>query len=137
MTTTVGDLIAVVGMSCRFPGAPSVTMFWQNLLDAVDAVHDYTDAELAACGIEPELRRDPAHVKAAGQLDGLGDFDAEFFGFTPDEAARTDPQHRLFLETAWEALEDAGCDPARYQGTIGVFICSASRALCRPTGRAG
>ena len=125
MTTTVGDLIAVVGMSCRFPGAPSVTMFWQNLLDAVDAVHDYTDAELAACGIEPELRRDPAHVKAAGQLDGLGDFDAEFFGFTPDEAARTDPQHRLFLETAWEALEDAGCDPARYQGTIGVFAGSS------------
>jgi phthiocerol/phenolphthiocerol synthesis type-I polyketide synthase E len=124
MTVDV-DAIAVVGMSCRFPKAPSVAAFWQNLLDGVDAVHDYTEAELVACGIEPELRRDPAHVKAGGRLTGIADFDAEFFGFTPDEAATTDPQHRLFIETAWEALEDAGCDPERYQGTIGVFAGSS------------
>ena len=125
MTAQTGDAIAVVGLACHFPAAPSVAVFWQNLLDAVDAVHDYTDAELAACGIAADLRRDPAHVKAAGQLNGIEEFDAEFFGFGPDEAARTDPQHRLFLETAWEALEDAGCDPARYPGTIGVFAGSS------------
>jgi acyl transferase domain-containing protein len=125
MTAQTGDAIAVVGLACRFPAAPSVAAFWQNLLDAVDAVHDYTDAELAACGIEAGLRRDPAHVKAAGHLAGIDEFDAEFFGFAPDEAARTDPQHRLFLETSWEALEDAGCDPARYPGTIGVFAGSS------------
>ena len=116
-----GDAIAVVGLACRFPAAPSVAAFWQNLLNAVDAVHDYSDAELAAAGIEPGLRGDPAHVKAAGRLEGIEEFDADFFGFAPDEAARTDPQHRLFLETAWEALEDAGCDPVRYPGTIGLF----------------
>jgi acyl transferase domain-containing protein len=118
---TAADEIAVVGLACRFPGAPSPGAFWQNLLDAVDSVHDYTDAELAAAGVEPALRRDPAHVKAGGLIGGIGEFDAGFFGFAPGEAALTDPQHRLFLETAWEALEDAGCDPDRYQGTIGVF----------------
>jgi phthiocerol/phenolphthiocerol synthesis type-I polyketide synthase E len=125
MTTMAGDTIAVVGMACRFPMAPSLTTYWQNLLDAVDAVHDYTEAELVACGIEPELRDDPAHVKAGGRLTGVADFDAGFFGFTDDEAAKTDPQHRIFIETAWEALEDAGCDPARYPGTIGVFAGSS------------
>lgn len=125
MTAPADDAIAVVGMACRFPMASSTGTFWQNLLDGVDAVHDYTDAELAACGIDPDLRADPAHVKAGGMLAGLADFDAGFFGFTDDEAARTDPQHRLFLETSWEALEDAGCDPARFQGTIGVFAGSS------------
>lgn len=119
------DTIAVVGMACRFPMAPTVGAYWKNLLNAVDAVHDYTDEELAAIGIEAELRDDPAHVKAGGRLVGVEDFDAGFFGFTADEAARTDPQHRLFIETAWEALEDAGCDPARYAGTIGVFAGSS------------
>jgi phthiocerol/phenolphthiocerol synthesis type-I polyketide synthase E len=123
--TAAADAIAVVGMACRFPEAPSVAAYWQNLLDGLDGVHDYSEAELVSCGIEPELRHDPAHVKAGGRLDGVADFDAEFFGFTGDEAARTDPQHRLFIETAWEALEDAGCDPARYPGTIGVFAGSS------------
>src|SRR5579863_6555369 len=122
---TASDAIAVVGLACRFPGAPSVGAFWRNLLDAVDAVHDYTDAELAAEGIEPELRGDPAHVKAGGRLEGVADFDAEFFGMTALEAAQTDPQHRLFVETAWQALEDAGCDPVSYPGTIGVFAGSS------------
>ena len=122
---SAADAIAVVGMAGRFPGAPSVGAFWQNLLDEVDAVHDYTDAELAACGIEPELRRDPVHVKAGGRLAGVADFDAGFFGMTAPEAARTDPQHRLFIETAWQALEDAGCDPGSYPGTIGVFAGSS------------
>lgn len=115
------DLIAVVGLACRFPGAPDAAAFWWNLCAGVDAIHDHTDDELAALGIGPGLRADPAHVRAGGRLDGVEDFDAEFFGFTADEAARTDPQHRLFLETAWRALEDAGRDPAREHGPVGVF----------------
>ncbi|QKV80966.1 AMP-binding protein [Amycolatopsis sp. Hca4] len=116
-----GDLIAVVGLACRFPGAPDTQAFWWNLCAGADAIHDYTDDELAALGIGPGLRADPAHVRAGGRLAHVEDFDAGFFGFTAEEAALTDPQHRLFLETAWHALEDAGRDPAREAGPVGVF----------------
>ncbi|MEV4658609.1 AMP-binding protein [Micromonospora sp. NPDC049301] len=116
-----GDEIAVVGLAGRFPGAPDVATFWWNLCAGVDAIHDHTDEELAALGVGPGLRADPRHVKATGRLDGVADFDAEFFAFGDREAARTDPQHRLFLETAWEALEDAGHDPTRFPGLVGVY----------------
>ncbi|MEV4272499.1 AMP-binding protein [Micromonospora aurantiaca (nom. illeg.)] len=121
-----GDEIAVVGVAGRFPGAPDVATFWWNLCTGVDSVHDHTDEELAALGIGPALRADPRHVRATGRLDGVADFDADFFGFGADEAARTDPQHRLFLETAWEALEDAGHDPARFPGLVGVYAATSA-----------
>ncbi|MFI6265917.1 AMP-binding protein [Micromonospora sp. NPDC051006] len=121
-----GDEIAVVGLAGRFPGAPDVATFWWNLCAGVDAIHDHTDAELAALGIGPGLRADPRHVRAAGRLDDVTDFDAEFFAFGEQEAARTDPQHRLFLEAAWEALEDAGQDPARFPGLVGVFSATSA-----------
>ncbi|GAA4222229.1 hypothetical protein GCM10023075_12800 [Streptosporangium album] len=120
------DHIAVVGLGCRFPGAPDPAAFWSVLSDGVDAIWDYPDSELRELGIGAALLADPAHVKAGGKLDGVADFDAEFFGFGPGEAARTDPQHRLFLETAWEALEDAGCDPDRFEGQIGVFASASA-----------
>ncbi|PWR04912.1 amino acid adenylation protein [Micromonospora acroterricola] len=120
-----GDEIAVVGLAGRFPGAPDVATFWWNLCAGVDAIHDHSDEELAALGVGPGLRADPRHVKATGRLDGVADFDAEFFAFGEREAARTDPQHRLFLETAWEALEDAGHDPARFPGLVGVYGATA------------
>ncbi|WP_410812635.1 AMP-binding protein [Micromonospora sp. 067-2] len=116
-----GDEIAVVGLAGRFPGAPDLATFWWNLCAGVDAIHDHSDEELAALGVGPALRADPRHVKATGRLDGIADFDADFFSFGDREAARTDPQHRLFLETAWEALEDAGHDPARFPGLVGVY----------------
>jgi acyl transferase domain-containing protein len=103
-----------------------VSAFWWNLCAGVDSIHDYTDDELAALGIGTALRGDPEHVRAGGRLDGIEDFDAEFFGFTADEAARTDPQHRLFLEAAWQALEDAGRDPATEQGPVGIFASSSA-----------
>jgi 3-oxoacyl-(acyl-carrier-protein) synthase len=120
------DMIAVVGLAGRFPGAQDVSAFWWNLCAGVDSIHDYTDDELAALGIGTALRGDPEHVRAGGRLDGIEDFDAEFFGFTADEAARTDPQHRLFLEAAWQALEDAGRDPATEQGPVGIFASSSA-----------
>ncbi|MEV6521215.1 beta-ketoacyl synthase N-terminal-like domain-containing protein [Longispora sp. NPDC051575] len=120
-----GDDIAVVGLAGRFPGADTVADLWRNLLDGVDAITDHTADDLRALGIGPGLLADPAHVRASGFVPGIEDFDAEFFGFTPDEAARTDPQHRLFLETAWQALEDAGHDPARGTATVGVFTSTS------------
>jgi phthiocerol/phenolphthiocerol synthesis type-I polyketide synthase E len=116
-----GDEIAVVGLAGRFPRAGDVPSLWRNLCDGVDAVHDYTEAELRALGIGEELLADPRHVRAGGRLDGVEEFDAGFFGFEDGEAARTDPQQRLFLEQAWLALEDAGYDAAGHDGTIGVF----------------
>ncbi|MFF3666107.1 amino acid adenylation domain-containing protein [Microtetraspora malaysiensis] len=118
--------IAVVGLGCRFPGAPGPAAFWSVLANGVDTIWDYSEAELRALGIGDRLLADPAHVRSGGKLDGVADFDAEFFGFTAEEAARTDPQHRLFLETAWEALEDAGCDPERFDGQVGVFASTSA-----------
>ncbi|WP_246835780.1 polyketide synthase, partial [Micromonospora sp. MH33] len=121
-----GDEIAVVGLAGRFPGAPDVATFWWNLCTGVDSIHEHTDEELAALGVGPGLRADPRHVRAVGRLDGVADFDAGFFSFGADEAARTDPQHRLFLETAWEALEDAGHDPERFPGLVGVYSATSA-----------
>lgn len=116
-----GEEIAVVGMAGRFPGAASVDALWWNLCAGVDAIHDYDEGELRALGIGPGLLADPRHVRAGGRVDHVEEFDAELFGFDAGEAALTDPQHRLFLECAWEALEDSGCDPQRFEGTVGVF----------------
>nr|WP_329833115.1 DUF6002 family protein [Streptomyces sp. BE133] len=120
------DRVAVVGLADRFPGADSVPEFWRLLRDGVDAVHDYTEAELRQLGIGPGLLDDPALVRSGGvlpggALDGIAGFDAELFGFDARDAALLDPQHRLFLESAWAALEDAGCDPRRHDGDVGVF----------------
>ncbi|WP_431975771.1 AMP-binding protein [Micromonospora haikouensis] len=121
-----GDEIVVVGLAGRFPGAPDPATFWWNLCAGVDAIHDHTDEELTALGIGPRLLADPRHVRAAGRLDDVADFDADFFAFGAQEAARTDPQHRLFLETAWEALEDAGHDPSRFPGLVGVYAATSA-----------
>ncbi|HLN60865.1 MAG TPA: beta-ketoacyl synthase N-terminal-like domain-containing protein [Symbiobacteriaceae bacterium] len=113
--------IAVIAMSCRFPGARTVEEFWQNLCGGVEGIRLFTEAEALAAGVDPDLVRSPQFVKVAGALAGIEEFDAGLFGFSAREAATLDPQHRLFLELAWEALERAGHDPARYAGRIGVF----------------
>jgi polyketide synthase PksJ len=125
-----GGRIAVVGLAGRFPGAPDVASFWRNLRDGVESIARLGDEDLDAAGVDETLRNDPAYVRAAGVLDGIDQLDAGFFGFTPRDAEITDPQHRLFLEVAWQALEDAGCDPAAFRGSIGVFAgVSLSRYL--------
>ena len=115
------DGIAIVGMAGRFPGARNVEEFWRNLRDGVESVSFFTDEELEEAGIEPALLNAPNYVKAGAVLEDLELFDASFFGFNPREAALTDPQHRFFLECAWEALESAGYDSERYDGAIGVY----------------
>ncbi|MFK5969645.1 MAG: beta-ketoacyl synthase N-terminal-like domain-containing protein [Candidatus Marithrix sp.] len=113
--------IAIIGMAGRFPGAKNITEFWENIKNGVESITSFSDEELLEAGIDPELLKQPDYVKAKGMLDDIAGFDANFFGFTPKDASITDPQQRLFLECAWEALEDAGYDTNRYSGDIGIY----------------
>jgi acyl transferase domain-containing protein/thioesterase domain-containing protein len=116
--------IAIVGMAGRFPGARNIREFWQNLRDGVESVRTLSDVELLAAGVSPEELASPDYVRRASVLDDVPMFDAAFFGFSPRDAAIMDPQHRHFLECAWEALEDAGHPPSSFNGSIGVFAGS-------------
>jgi phthiocerol/phenolphthiocerol synthesis type-I polyketide synthase E len=120
-----GDAIAIIGMAGRFPGAKNVDIFWQNLRDGVESITFFTDEELLSAGINPKSINDPNYVKAFGVLEDIELFDATFFGFTPKEAEIIDPQHRLFIECVWEALENAGYNSAIYPGQIGLFAGAA------------
>ncbi|MFM1873577.1 MAG: Phthiocerol/phenolphthiocerol synthesis polyketide synthase type PpsE [Planctomycetota bacterium] len=113
--------IAVIGMAARLPDAPTIGEFWRNLVTGKESVRAFGDEELSARGVAAKTLRDPRYVKSGVVLDGFDEFDAEFFGFSPQEAAIMDPQHRVFLECAWEAIEDAGHPPANFGGQIGVF----------------
>lgn len=119
-----GQEIAIVGMACRFPGADGVEAFWRNLSQGVESVSFFSQQELQEAGIAPELYERPDYVRAGAVLSDIELFDAPFFGLSPREAALMDVQHRIFLECAWEALEDAGCDPERDPGLIGVYAGS-------------
>ncbi|MFH8290925.1 beta-ketoacyl synthase N-terminal-like domain-containing protein [Streptomyces sp. NPDC018059] len=114
--------IAVVGMSGRFPGAPDLHTYWANLRDGVCSLTDFTEAELLADGADPEETRRPEYVPVKGYLAGADRFDADLFGFNRTEAAALDPQHRLLLEAAWAALEDAGQDPLAVTARTGVYV---------------
>ena len=100
--------IAVVGMSGRFPGARNVREFWRNLRDGVESIRHLSPEDLVATGIDPSLLGDPAHVPMVALPEPIDEFDARFFGVSYREAELLDPQQRILLELAWEALEDAG-----------------------------
>jgi len=108
--------VAVIGMAGRFPGAADVERFWENLRAGVHSI-TFFDAQ--------EGETDPAHVRAAGVLEGIDRFDAAFFGFSPRDAEMLDPQQRLFLETAWEALENAGHVPGSEREVVAVYAGSS------------
>lgn len=117
--------VAVIGMAGRFPGSNSLAQFWENLCAGRESIRFFEDHELTAAGTPPALLRDPLYVKAAARLADVEWFDADFFGYTPKEAAVMDPQHRIFLECTWEALEEAGYAPDQYDGAIGVYAGTA------------
>ncbi|MEO0409257.1 MAG: type I polyketide synthase, partial [Cyanobacteria bacterium P01_A01_bin.135] len=121
LKNATGLEIAIVGMAGRFPGARSVDEFWQLLQEGREAIAALDSEALRQQGVSPELLNDPQHVKAGGVLADVDRFDAAFFGYSPREAELLDPQQRLFLECAWEALETAGYDAQRYDGTVGVY----------------
>jgi phthiocerol/phenolphthiocerol synthesis type-I polyketide synthase E len=118
--------IAVIGLACRFPGARDSEQFWRLVRDGTEAISFFAEAELREEGIPASVTGRPDYVPAKGVLDDPDRFDASFFGYSPRDAAAIDPQQRLFLECAWEALEDAAIDPGRAAGPIGVYAGSST-----------
>ncbi|MBA2682790.1 MAG: type I polyketide synthase, partial [Ktedonobacteraceae bacterium] len=126
--TNYNTAIALIGMSGRFPGARNVLEFWQNIAHGVKSIRSFSDTELLEAGVDPALLTQPNYVKAGSPLADVDLFDASFFKFSPREAEIADPQQRVLLECAWEALEDAGYNPETYQDLVGVFTGSAFSA---------
>jgi phthiocerol/phenolphthiocerol synthesis type-I polyketide synthase E len=120
------NAIAVIGMAGRFPGADSVSQFWDNLCRGEESIVTLSEEALTAAGVSAKTLADPGYVRRAATLDGIEEFDAEFFGMTPYAARMTDPQQRLFLQTAYHAFEDSGYDPTVYDGVVGVFGTSSA-----------
>ncbi|MBN9617509.1 MAG: hypothetical protein BGO25_03515 [Acidobacteriales bacterium 59-55] len=122
--------IAVIGMAARLPGASNIAAFWNNLCEGKDAIRDLSEEDLLASDVHPSVWKRENYVRKAAFPEDVELFDAHFFGFTPSEAAIIDPQHRLLLECAYEALEDAGQDPNRHPGQVSVFAgCSLNTYL--------
>ncbi|AFZ26504.1 polyketide synthase family protein [Cylindrospermum stagnale PCC 7417] len=123
MTISVRETdIAIIGMSCRFPGAKNIDEFWHNLRDGVESIAFFAKNELEH--IDPTLLRNPNYVKAGAVLPNIENFDAAFFGYSTKEAEIMDPQQRIILECAWEALESAGYNPETDPSVIGVYAGS-------------
>ncbi|EMS72662.1 beta-ketoacyl synthase family protein [Ruminiclostridium cellobioparum subsp. termitidis CT1112] len=113
--------IAIIGMGGRFPGAADMEEFWQNLYNGVESVKFFNREELLKMGIDENLLDNPRFVAADAILDGMDLFDASFFDYSAREAEIMDPQHRLYLETAWEVLESAGYNSELYTGRVAVY----------------
>jgi amino acid adenylation domain-containing protein len=114
------EVVAIIGMTGRFPGAAHLDQLWSNLCNSVESISFFTPEELGP-GIEASLRNDPDYIRARGLIEDADLFDAAFFGINPIEARVMDPQQRVFLELAHHALENSGYDPERFNGRIGVF----------------
>jgi len=120
----LGPGVAIIGMAGRFPGADTPDALWDNICAGVESITPFTDADLDDW-FDASERAMPNYVKARPILRDVDQFDPEFFGMYATEAALTDPQHRIFLECSWQALEDGGYDPAAYAGPVGVFAGSS------------
>ncbi|MEV4630261.1 MupA/Atu3671 family FMN-dependent luciferase-like monooxygenase [Micromonospora sp. NPDC049523] len=113
--------IAIIGMAFRLPGADTPETYWRNIRDGVTSVRRFSPEELAGAGIPQRVRESPDFVGVSGVLDDIDSFDAEFFGMSPQEARTVDPQHRLFLETCYHALENGGYAATRPDVRVGIF----------------
>ncbi len=120
------NAVAVIGMAGRFPGADSVSAFWDNLRRGEESIVTLSEEDLLAAGVSEKALANHAYVRRAALMSGIDEFDADFFGFTAQAARTLDPQHRLFLQSAWHALEDAGYDPADIDGSVGVYATSTT-----------
>ncbi|HID99343.1 MAG TPA: amino acid adenylation domain-containing protein, partial [Thiotrichaceae bacterium] len=120
-TRTIYNEIAIIGMAGRFPGANDIDAFWQNLQDGVESITFFSDEEVRNAGIDSATLNQPNYIKAGGVLSDIDQFDAAFFDLSPKEAEQMDPQHRLFLECAWQAIEHAGIEPGTDESAIGVY----------------
>ncbi|QSJ14567.1 SDR family NAD(P)-dependent oxidoreductase [Nostoc sp. UHCC 0702] len=117
--------IAIIGMAGRFPKAGNLDAYWQNLRDGVEALTQFTDADLPAQGVDAQLLNNPNYVKAGFVLEDVELFAADFFDYSPREAEIMEPQQRIFLEVAWEALENAGYNTETYPGQISIYASSS------------
>ncbi|MBY7142456.1 acyltransferase domain-containing protein [Virgibacillus sp. NKC19-3] len=115
------DGIAIIGMSSKLPGASDNRMFWNNLIDGTESISQFSGKDLLKSGIDENLVNNPNYVNSAGVIDNIEYFDAKFFGFSPKEASLMDPQHRVFLENAWESLEESGYSVSNHNGRVGIF----------------
>lgn len=115
------DCIAIIGMAVRMPGALNVEQFWENLRSGTESISQFTKEEMLEAGFSPEVVNHPNFVAAKGIMENAEMFDANFFGISPREAELMDPQHRVLMECAWSAMEDAGYVPDQYPGRIAVF----------------
>ena len=114
--------IAIVGLSCRFPGSNNIDEFWQNLLAGVDSISIFDREELELS--DSPSTQSPNYVRAGAILPNIDKFDATFFGYSAREAEIMDPQQRIFLESAWTAFESAGYNPETYPGLVAVYAGS-------------
>jgi amino acid adenylation domain-containing protein len=113
--------IAVVGLAGRFPGAPDLDAYWRMLDEGREGITRFDAASRRTAGVDDVLAAAPGYMPAGGIIEDAECFDARFFGFSPRDAVNLDPQHRLFLQTCWHALESAGIDPERCAHAIGLF----------------
>lgn len=118
--------IAVIGMSCRVPGADNLDDFWEILSQGKNTISFFSDEELKESGINEDCLRDTNYIKAKGILGNAEYFDPAFFGYTPAEARVMDPQIRILHECTWEALEDSGYNSFEFPGLIGLFTGASS-----------
>ncbi|SFU58339.1 hybrid non-ribosomal peptide synthetase/type I polyketide synthase [Xenorhabdus koppenhoeferi] len=118
------DPIAVIGIACRFPQAPDSDIFWHNLQHGVECTTTLSRQTLLDAGIPPEIIDSDNFVNQAAILEDAEQFDATLFGYSRQEAEMLDPQQRLFLQTAWHALEHAGYSPRHVRLKTGVFASS-------------
>ncbi|GEM_PF-6844861 len=121
MSNYTGQEIAVIGMSGKFPMAENLEAFWDNLTKGKECIKFFLDNELIALGTPPDVLTKSNFIKAEGFLENREFFDANFFGYTPVEAELMDPQMRIFYECCWEALENSGYNPYKYDGSIGLY----------------
>ncbi len=129
--------IAVIGISCEFPGADNLQEFWKNVCDGKESIFEIDDESLISEGISKNDIDNPNYVKRRPFLKNIKTFDPGFFGYSDRDAATMDPQHRKFLEHSWKALEDSAYVPEKYNGRIGVFAgCDNSFYLQNNVGKA-
>ncbi len=121
MEKYTGLEVAIIGIAGKFPGAPDLDHFWQNIRAGKESISFFSEEELANAGESPSRLEDPNYVKACSYMEDKGQFDAAFFGYTPDEARLMDPQIRMFHECTWSALENAGIKPGDNSNKIGLF----------------
>ncbi len=120
------DDIAIIGMAGRFPGANGVAEFWENLIQGVESIRHLSEEELLCAGVSRRDIESPEYVPACPVLENIDKFDAGFFGISPRDASVMDPAHRLFLEVAWQALENSGNTGLPTEGRVGVFAGSGA-----------